>query len=89
MAQSERSTFEWPGQMGFAPPEVEKTLYRINETRTQNLAEYSYQNDEQVDDLIWVPRDAQDERICDLWWRCNNNNDLHRVSWDIFGQEKV
>ena len=39
MIQLERNAFEWPGQMRFAPPEVEKTLYRINETRTQGLAE--------------------------------------------------
>jgi hypothetical protein len=40
MIQLERSAFEWPGQVGFAPPEVEKPLYRVNETRTQDLAEY-------------------------------------------------
>ena len=40
MIQLESSAFEWPGQMGFAPPEVEKTLDRNNETRTHVLASY-------------------------------------------------
>jgi len=40
------------------------------------------QNDEQVDDLLWVTRDVQDKRICDLWWRCNNNNDRRYEVYD-------
>ena len=85
MIQLERSAFEWPGQMGFAPPEVEKSLDRNNETKTQVLAVLpTYQNDEQVDYLLWVSCNIQDEGICDLWWRCNNNNDLHRVNQGCF-----
>ena len=88
--QLERSAFEWPGQMRFAPPEVEKTLQYIRSIRRRRRTQQSPtdQNDEQVDDLLWVPRDVQDERICYLWWRCNNNNDLDMVSWDVFGQER-
>jgi hypothetical protein len=64
--------------MRFAPPEVEKTLQYIRSMRQRRRTQQSPtdQNDEQVDDLLWVPRDVQDERICYLWWRCNNNNDL-------------
>lgn len=37
--QVRRSAFEWPGQIGFAPPEIEKTLHRIDERNTQDSAE--------------------------------------------------
>jgi hypothetical protein len=38
-----------------------------------------HQNDEQVDNLCWVTRNIQDERICDLLWRCDDDNNLDRV----------
>jgi hypothetical protein len=35
--QLERGAFERPVQMGLAPPEVEETLFRMSETRIQDL----------------------------------------------------
>ena len=36
---SERSAFERPGQVGFLQPEVEQTLFGVNETRVSGLTE--------------------------------------------------
>jgi hypothetical protein len=35
--QLEIGAFEWPGQMGFGPPEVKQALFRMNETKIQDL----------------------------------------------------
>lgn len=38
--------------------------------------ETTYDNDKQVDDLLWVPFDVEDERIRDRGRRCDDNNNL-------------
>lgn len=70
-------TFKRPGHIGSAPSHPKQTLREVVLSRAHmNSRQGAYDDDEEIDDLSWVPFDVQNERVRDAGWRGKDDDDL-------------